>query len=152
MARDGPPTVLTGLAGLVTGVLMGLALWGGLRWQERRTFGDLAEAERRTAVAAVVAARPPDDPRQRDAAVRIADTWAKPAWQIGFQVIFWIFFVLLTIYLGIAVTPWGWPGAAFFSLVGWYSLRSELRNRRAGRRFRQAAATAPDPAPGLTRP
>ena len=142
---DHPLTPFTAAVSLLVGVVIGLAMWALLRVQHRRMFGEATGAERVAAVAAVTATRVPGDPRQREAAVRIARAWAKPRRQIVFQVAVWTFFVLLGIYLAVSVTPWWCAGVALFAAVGGLSLRSEQRNRRAGHRFLAAAGAAASP-------
>lgn len=136
----GPRTVVLALAYLVISALLGLALWAVLRVQERRLYGDLTEAERGTAVAAVRSGQPPEDPRLAAAAARVAKNWAGKYRNVGFQIGVFGFFFLLFGYLAVTGTLWAWAGLVFWPLVGWHSMRMERRQRDTGRRYLAAAA------------
>ena len=141
---NGPRTVMQALVHLVGGVLFGLAFWGLMRMQERRTFGDLPASERTMAVRAVVTAQPPQEPRLGEVSMRVARQWARPKMRPVHHVIFFGLFVLLSVYLGVFVSFWGWFGVVFFPLAGWHSARTEQRQRQAALRFLRAAeATTP---------
>ncbi|GAA2510612.1 hypothetical protein Ahu01nite_072110 [Winogradskya humida] len=132
---DGPRTVLQGVVFLVGGLAFGLAMWGLARSQERRLFGDLSEPERTAAVEAVRAARPPEDSRLGAAATRIATGWATPRMRPVHLILAFGFFLVLSVYVAITVTPWGWFGIVFWPLVAWLSIRTERRQQRVAERY-----------------
>lgn len=135
---EGPRTLTQGLIHLVGGLLFGLVFWGLMWWQERRFFGDLSTTEREAAVDAVRTAQPPGDPRVADAAERLARRWAAPKMRPRSQVIFFAFFVLLSIYVALEVAPWAWIGVLLWPLAAWYSIRQQERQQRIGQRYLRA--------------
>ncbi|GIF08461.1 hypothetical protein Asi03nite_59990 [Actinoplanes siamensis] len=134
-AADEPHTVTQAAVYLAGGMVFGLAFWWLTRSQERRLFGDLSDAERATATAAVRAGRRPEDPRLRDAATRLARRWTRRGTRPAYHVIVFVFFLLLSIYVAIDVTPWSWFGVVFWPLAGWLSWRTERGQRLAAERF-----------------
>ena len=136
---DGPRTVTQAVIYLVGGICFGLLLWVLIRSQERRLFGDLTDAERAATVQAVRSGRPPADPRLRDAAARLAGSWTKRAGKTIPQLIIFGLFLLLSVYLGVAVNPWHWLGVLFWPAVAWLSIRSEQRHRRMAESYLRAA-------------
>jgi Flp pilus assembly protein TadB len=137
-----PRTVGLAIGNLVGGVVLGLVAWGLSRAYERRLFGVLTAAERAEVIEAVRTARPPEDPRLMDAAVRVARRQARLRDGRVFHAAFFGCFVALAVYLAVSVTPWFWFGVALFPLAGWYSWQSTRRERRAGEGFLRAAEAA----------
>ncbi|GAA2582668.1 hypothetical protein GCM10010435_70500 [Winogradskya consettensis] len=120
---------------LAGGLAFALAIWGLARSQERRLFGDLSERERTAAVEAVRAARPPEDTRLGAAAVRLATGWATSRTRPVHQILAFGFFLVLSVYVAITVTPWGWFGLVFWPLVAWLTVRNERRQQRVAERY-----------------
>lgn len=134
-----PRTVTTAVIYVFGGVVFGLALWALARARQRRLFGDLTHAERKAVVDAIEAARPPDDARLREAAVRMARHCNTPRTRARYQLIFFGLFVVLSVYVAIAETWWGAFGVVIFPLAAWYSIRTEARQRDTAQRFLHAA-------------
>ena len=142
ISDDGPRTVLGAVPYAAVGGVLGLTLWALIRVHERRLFGDLSGAERSAVLVAVRTARPPDDPRLGDAAVRVARRGARRRMGPVSHAVFFGLFVLLSIYLVVSGTTWAWFGVLFWPLTGWYSWRTEQRERRAAERYLHAAGAA----------
>ena len=136
-----PRSVMTAVVYLAIGVALGLTLFVVVRWQERRLYGRLTGAGRATAIEAIRLGRPAADPEVQAAATRLARQWSAPGRQPRYQVIFYGLFVLLAIYLGVAVSPWAWLGVVFWPVFGFFAVRSEHRQRRAALRFLRATPT-----------
>lgn len=138
----GPRTVMSAVVYLAVGVAFGAALFLVVRRLEHRMFGDLTRAGRATAIEAIRRGRPAAEPEVQEAATRLARRWAAPGRQPRYQAIIFGLFVLLSVYVAVTVTPWGWLLVAFWLVAGPLAVRSESRQRRAALRFLQAAPTA----------
>ncbi|WP_344646546.1 hypothetical protein [Winogradskya consettensis] len=51
------------------------------------------------------------------------------------QILAFGFFLVLSVYVAITVTPWGWFGLVFWPLVAWLTVRNERRQQRVAERY-----------------
>jgi hypothetical protein len=82
------------------------------------------------AVDAVLTARPPDDPRVRAVAVRLARQWSRPGRRPVVLVVVLVICVLLSVYVAIAETPWFFFAVVWWPIVGWYAVRAQYDRAR----------------------